>query len=261
MTIIIATHSTAILAGLSEKQSTSVAFMQRGDMEIRFKPVTDIDRAILPIFGAHPLSNVFNKAPILLLEGEDDERIWQQAIRSSLGKISLYPCDVGSVDRLGEFETEVRNVIQAVYDNAEGFSLRDRDLNPEQIDDIDPLIRMRLICRTAENLMLSDDALCLGGTNWENFRQSVQQWIGANAKHQYYDKVCKFAADGFDRKSHDLKDIRNILIGLFSNKPWEVLVGQAIASLSKGEGNSGPGSLRDFLGEKVCQRLLGLDQA
>ena len=258
VTIIIATHSTALLAGLSEIDGTSVAFMRRGEMEIRFKPVTDVARAILPIFGAHPLSNVFNQVPILLLEGEDDERIWQQSIRSSEGKIAAHPCNVGGIDELAEYETEVSNLIQAVYDDAQGFSLRDRDLAPEYIDDVGPIIRMRLSCRAAENLMLTDDVLDLAGTNWPSLQSSLEKWIESNANHQYYAKVCAFVKEGFDRKGHDLKDIRIILLSLVSNKPWEVLVGQAIARLSTEGGGSDSGSLRDFLGQKVCQTLLKL---
>jgi hypothetical protein len=67
-----------------------------------------------------------------------------------------------------------------------------------------------------------------------------------------------FIDGGFQRKDHDLKSIRNILIGLVSNKPWEVLVGQAIAALANTEGQASPGSLKDYLGSKVCERLLGL---
>lgn len=261
ITLIVATHSTALLAGLSERVDTRVAFMRRGDQEIICKAVTDIKRTILPVFGAHPLSNVFNQAPILLIEGEDDERIWQQAVRSSQGRVRVHPCVVDGVDNLAEYENEARNIIEAVYDDARGFSLRDRDLQPELIEDVGPIIRMRLGCRTAENLMLCDDALNLAGTDWVAFQQMLQTWIASNAEHQYYTAVHAFAKDGFNRKDHELKAIRNILVGLMSNKPWEVLVGQAIARLSADGGPSGAGSLKDFLGEKVCQELLNLDSA
>ncbi len=259
VTLVLATHSTSILAGLSEKVDTCVAFMRHGDQEVSFKSVTDVDRSILPIFGAHPLSNIFNQAPILLIEGEDDERIWQQAVRSSQGRVRVYPCVVNGVDRLAEYENKVSNVIEAVYDNARGYSLRDRDFHPELIGDVGPVIRMRLSCRAAENLMLSDDALNFAGTDWPKFEKMLQTWVASNAEHQYYAEVQAFAVGGFNRMEHDLKAIRNILIGLMSSKPWEVLVGQAIARLSVDGGPSGAGSLRDFLGEKVCQTLLKLD--
>lgn len=257
--LVLATHSTALLAGLSGKTDTSVAFMQRGDYNIVFKTVTDVDRAILPIFGAHPLSNIFNHAPILLIEGEDDGRIWQQALRSSEGRIRVYPCVVDGIDHFSEYETEVRKIIDSVYDDGHAYSLRDRDLQPEPIEDIGSVIRMRLSCRAAENLMLSDDILQLAGVDWPTYRQNLGKWIASNPEHQYFAEVQAFADDGLNRKEHDLKQIRNILIGLMSNKPWEVLVGQAIARLVMIGGANDPNSLKAFLGEKVCHELLKLD--
>ena len=259
VTLVLATHSTAFLAGLSGRTDTSVAFMQSGDNEIFFKPVTSIDRKILPIFGAHPLSNIFNQDPILLIEGEDDDRIWQQALRSSEGRIRVYPCVVGGVARFNEFETEVGKIIDSVYDNGRAYSLRDRDLQPEQIGDIGSVIRMRLSCRAAENLMLSNDVLELAEVDWPTYRQRLESWIDSNPEHQYFAEVLAFADDDFNRKGHDLKEIRNILIGLMSSKPWEVLVGKAIARLVIDDGANEPDSLKDFLGERVCLALLKLN--
>lgn len=262
VTLVLATHSTVILAGLSETTDTRVAFMRRGDRDISFKSVTDVDRAILPIFGAHPLSNIFNQAPVLLIEGEDDERIWQQAVRSSAGHIRLYPCAVGGIGQFSDYENEVSSIIQAVYDEARGYSLRDRDLQPELIEDLGPIVRMRLACREAENLMLSDNVLSDAEIDWPTFQRRLQGWVAANTAHQYYEETRAFAEGGFNRKEHDLKPIRNILVGLMSNKPWEVLVGAAIARLAREKiAGGGPGSLRDFLGEKVCRTLLKLEPA
>jgi energy-coupling factor transporter ATP-binding protein EcfA2 len=256
LSVILATHSTALLAGLSDGGNVRLAFKRRGATNLEFSPVNDVDKAILPIFGAHPLSNVFNQAPALLVEGEDDERVWQQAVRTSQGRIRLYPCAVDSVDRLAEYETEVNNIIDAVYDNAQAFSLRDRDLHPEMINDVGHVARMRLSCRAAENLMLSDDVLASAQKDWPTLQESVIAWVAANTNHQYHSDVQAFIAGGFDRKGHDLKTIRNILVGLISNKPWEVLVGQRIAALSINPIAPTEGSLADYLGEKVCTEIL-----
>ena len=261
VSLVIATHSTPLLAGLAADPETRLAFKRQGETVLTFRRVSEVDRAILPIFGAHPLSNVFNQSPILIIEGEDDERVWQQAIRSSEGRIRVFPCVAQSVDRFAEFETEVNNLMDAVYDNATGYSLRDRDLHPEAIDDLGHLIRMRLGCRAAENLMLSDEALALAGIDWPALQMALETWAHDNGAHRYHAEVQAFIDHGFDRKGHDLKDIRNILIGLMSNKPWEVLVGQAIARLARDGGAAGEGALRDFLGEKVCQSLLKLPAA
>jgi hypothetical protein len=228
--------------------------------ELRFQSINAVDREILPIFGAHPLSNVFNEAPVLLVEGEDDERVWQQAVRSAKGKIRLYPCVVNGNAGFAEFETEVNKLISSVYDNASAFSLRDRDESPDAIDNVGHVTRMRLSCRAAENLMLSDDVLAYAGSDWPTFRECVEAWIANNGGHMFHGEVARFRDEGFDRKGFDFKDIRNVLLGLFSTKPWEVLVGQTIARVTtEGGGIVSDDSLTAYLGEKVCTHLLRLE--
>jgi len=259
ITLILATHSTALLAALASREETTVAFMRRKETVLQFKAASNVDKAILPIFGAHPLSNVFNQSPVLLIEGEDDERVWQQVVRSANGGVRIFPCVVDGISRFGEFETEVNSIIEAVYDSAVGFSLRDRDLHPEAIDDVGHLKRMRLSCRSTENLMLADQALALAGTDWATLKDKISAWVESNSQHQFHADVAAFVDGGFERKSHDLKSIRNILIGLVSNKPWEVLVGQAIAGLAREGGPASDGTLRDYLGAKVCEHILKLN--
>ena len=106
--IIVATHSTAFLGAFHDYQHARIAFMTFGQRELVFQPVSEVYRKILPVFGAHPLSNVFNEAPILLVEGEDDERIWQQAVRTAQGRIKIFPCSVGGV---GEMPPKVRHLL------------------------------------------------------------------------------------------------------------------------------------------------------
>lgn len=256
VTLILATHSTALLAGLADQGQARVAFMKRGDNSLRFRLVSDVDRDILPVFGAHPLSNVFNQSPILLVEGEDDERVWQQAVRSSAGKIRVYPCQTDSIDNLSDYEDAVSSIIGAVYDDAVGYSLRDRDEAPEEINDKPFVKRMRLACRAAENLMLSNEALARAGVDWATFIARATDWVARNNQHPYFAVMQEFADGGFDRRSFDLKNIRNICIGLVSNKPWEVLVGQTIAEIAGTVGPTDDGTLRAFLGVRACELLL-----
>ena len=137
--IIIATHSTAILGALESYNDTHFAFVTFDQKTIEFNAVSAIYKKILPVFGAHPLSNIFNKAPILLVEGEDDERVWQQVVRSSAGRIQIYPCSVESVTNMNDFEKESQKIIQTVYDDATGYSLRDRDDTDGELEDLLPI--------------------------------------------------------------------------------------------------------------------------
>jgi energy-coupling factor transporter ATP-binding protein EcfA2 len=259
VSIVMATHSTALLAGLAQSEDCQVAFMKRKTIALNFQNVSEIERKILPIFGAHPLSNVFNESPILLIEGEDEERVWQQAVRSSGGEIKLFPCVVDSVDQLSSYEQEVNKIASAIYEFPKAFSLRDRDDTTDAIQDSGIVVRMRLDCRAAENLLLSDDVLNLAGTNWQQLRSAIENWLLTSTTHKYYENVRKFCESEFDRKSFDLKEIRNILVGLFSSKPWEVLVGQAIANLKRNPHPTENDSLRDYLGQKLCSKLLEIE--
>jgi len=259
--LLIATHSTAFLGAMTPT-AARLAFMRPGDTDLQFAPIDDGLRKVLPVFGAHPLSNIFNQAPVLLLEGDDDERIWQQAVRSSQGRIKVYPCGVeDGVAALADFEAEVVRILQAVYDNAVGYSLRDRDEGPAEIGDLGPLQRMRLACRAAENLLVTDDVLSRLGTDWGALRDRIEQWLVTNDAHPHYQHMRAFRDSGFDRRAADLKDVRNDLVGLMnSNKPWEVLVGQTIAGLTAAA-SPAPASLRSFLGDRVGTLLLGLPPA
>ncbi|MEP1229874.1 MAG: hypothetical protein ABJG88_04305, partial [Litorimonas sp.] len=59
----------------------------------------------------------------------------------------------------------------------------------------------------------------------------------------------------FNRMEHDIKNIRNLIVGLSgSSKPWEVAVGQAISNLPNAcyhEANN----LENFLGAKIVEAM------
>jgi len=258
LTLVIATHSTALLGALSDDfEHTYLAFMKQENLELTFEHPSAAHRKILPVFGAHPLSSVFNQKPALLVEGEDDERIWQQVVRSSDGRIMVYPCSVDGVPQLSTFELEVARILDAVYDSATAFSLRDRDSDPGELNNIGAVCRMRLACREAENLLLTDEVLESVGIDWAILESRVKAWLKKQPEHPHYSAMKSFADSGFDRNNADLKEIRNDLLSLMgTNKPWEVVVGQAIASL---EGpTAGSESLSAFLGPAVCERILHL---
>jgi predicted ATPase len=257
--VVLATHSTAVLGGLDGYGGARVTFMRADQRELEFSEVEEVHRDVLPVFGAHPLSNVFNEVPVLILEGEDDVRIWQQAIRSSSGALRLYPVACGSVDLMSDYEQKVQEIVSSVYDEPKAYSLRDRDGHPEEINDMQDIIRMRLSCRSSENLILADEVLLSAGVDWDSVQARITDWVGANQMHERYDDMRKFQQEDFPRKAADLKRVRMLLTGviLASDKPWEVLVGQAIAQLPPATGPTPvEGSLADFLGSKVMRELL-----
>ena len=257
--VIIATHSTTILSALEPFDNAHLAFLNFGEKTIDFHPVSAIYRKILPVFGAHPLSNVFNEAPVLLVEGEDDERIWQQVIRSSNGKVRIYPCSVDGIKNMHDFERETQKIIQNLYDEAKGYSLRDCDDEECEIENLPPIIRMRLSCRASENLLLSDEVLAKLKFSWDKLKAKMDIWLERNSDHVHHEIMDNFKNSGYDRKSFDIKDIRNDIMGIIgSEKPWEVVVGQTIASTKWDTYGcySKEGKLGAFLGRKVVENLL-----
>lgn len=255
--LVLATHSTSFLAAFDSYPNISIEFMVAGQVKIDFKKVSDIYRRVLPIFGAHPLSNLFNESPIFLVEGEDDERIWQQAVRTSEGTLKLYPCAVGSIDNLNSYEDQVKQIVNSIYDSAKVYSLRDRDESVEEINDTPPVIRMRLSCRAAENLLLTDEVLARLNISWEELKSKIESWLDNNRAHAHFAVMKSFKDTCFNRKSFDLKKIRNDLMGIMeSNNIWEVVVGQTIAQTTYIE-NPAVDSLQAYLGEKLVCNILG----
>ena len=253
--VIIATHSTSIVAALSEFSGARVAFMKIGDQTVQFQPVSDALRAVLPIFGAHPLSNVFNAKPILLVEGEDEERLWQQVVRTSNGSIKLWPCSVGGVGNLPTYEKTVNDIATAIYDSPRAYSLRDRDEAKTELEDLGITQRMRLNCRASENLLLTNNILQRRATSWKSLKEKLDAWVGRNSGHPNHVWMRGFQKQGYDRRNADLKEIRNILVAILgATRSWEVIVGQAIGSEALTEE---PDSLGDYLGAKLRDVLKG----
>jgi hypothetical protein len=193
--------------------------------------------------------------PVFLVEGEDDERVWQQAVRTSCGKLKIYPCSVDSISQLNVYETEVQKILNAVYDQPKAYSCRDGDGIPDPINDLPPVTRFRLNCKAAENLLVTNEVLASLNINWDTLKQKIEDWLTKNQSHPHFSNMAAFKNAGFPRKSFDLKDIRNDLMGIIgSSKSWEIAVGRSIAILEK-KAEAVVDSLQDYLGDKLVGAL------
>ncbi len=95
------------------------------------------------------------------------------------------------------------------------------------------------------------------GSDWKTVKSGVATWLEVNQKHPHFDVMQSFRKSGFLRKSFDLKDVRNDLMGIIgSPKPWEVVVGQAIGLMGT-EHVREPDSLASYLGGELVAELLG----
>lgn len=255
--VVIATHSTAIIGAFGSNADLRIApVLTKDQSDFQYFEYDPICHEILPIFGAHPLSSQFNKSPALLLEGEDDKRVFDQIVRSGNGDFCFSACVVGTVNQLNQWETWLSNYLPVIYDDPKGFSLRDLDDAPDAaIEDLGCVTRMRLSCYAIENLLLTDECFDVCGLTSEGFLQRIIKWKAENPDHQAADEISALIEHFDDRRILNIKQTRNVLVAVLEvAKPWEVLVGQVIAGRIRVP-NDSPNSIHRYLGEKVVVSL------
>ena len=90
-------------------------------------------------------------------------------------------------------------------------------------------------------------------TAWDELKKRLAGWLSNNLSHPHHAGMKTFASAGYDRLNGNLKDIRTDLVGLMgSNKPWEVLVGQALA-IDHLDSASSSTSMAAFLGDRPAR--------
>ena len=75
---------------------------------------------------------------MLIVEGEDDERVWQQAARTSQGKIRAFPVLATSVNQQAELEQFSSAMLTAVFDAPVAYSVRDGDGIRDELQPVAP---------------------------------------------------------------------------------------------------------------------------
>lgn len=256
--IILATHSTPFICALSQSDDAAIGTKDFGINNVSFVEFTNQLKKIAPFFG-HPLSLALNQDVMLILEGEDDERVWQQASRTSQGKIKLFPVVANSVDQQTQLESFTADLIGSLYDEPLAYSLRDGDGVSEELSPIRSVTRFRLQCYAIENLLLTDQSLQKLGKNWESFKSASESWLIKNEQHKDSEKVRELI-DSPDRlRNTKIKSIRQLICAISgSSKPWEVVVGQAIGSLDISDLPKGVNDLPTFIGVETTMALLGV---
>ena len=255
--VVLATHSTAIVGAFSEEADLQIVpITDKDQADFSFFKYDPICHEILPVFGAHPLSSHFNRTPILLVEGEDDKRVFEQVMRSSQGKIRFSPCIVGTVDEMTKWENWLNTFLPSIYDEPKAYSIRDLDNSVKaDIDDIGFVTRTRLNCYAIENLLLTNE--CLGGHGYspEDFCSKIDQWVNLNPEHQTTEALGALRDNFTQRRTIKVKELRNVIVALLgATKPWEVLIGQLIVN-NLTSTNTDEDSLNTYLGKKVVENL------
>lgn len=257
--VVIATHSTAITGAFSSTADLQIVpVSERGQTSFSpFRP-SKIANEILPVFGVHPLSNAFNRSPVVLVEGEDDKRVLEQIVRTSRGgSYSWSPCPVDSVSALAEWEEWLNQVLPALYDKPIAYSLRDLDdAQQTEITDVGIVCRIRLNCYAIENILLSEQCFADHGLDANSFLDLFRKWGSEYPHHQFVKEAAALAERFGDRRTIKIKNLRNIIVALIgSNKPWEVVVANVIAKHAAKEADWSDHSVHTYLGKKAVERL------
>lgn len=254
--VCIATHSTPFACAISASNYASIGTKSFGNEEITLKRVPNELRKLGPFFG-HPLSLTLCDDIAVIVEGEDDERVWQQAARSSCGRIKLFPVLADTVDQQTALENTAVDLLKALYDQPVAFSVRDGDGKVDcPLSHNPPLHRYRLECYAIENLLLTDQCLRVMGSSWEDFVSKARNWLGNSDVHKNKTLV-EAVIHSPDRLRHTkIKDVRNLIPSIVNcSKPWEVVVGQAISSIQKGDTGEN-NMLVNFIGLAAVNALI-----
>ena len=254
--VCLATHSSPLVCSLADSPYVSIGTKSFAVDTIELKPASAELRKVAPFFG-HPLSLSLSEDAALILEGEDDERVWQQAARTSQGQIKVFPVLAGSVDQQGELENFCVDLLGTLYDNPVAFSLRDGDGVVDQpLEDRPPIKRYRLQCYAIENALLTDPCLAVMDTSWEGFVAAAKKWVGFNPEHRDVAIVEELAASDDRLRHKKIKKIRQLVCAILEcKKPWEVVVGQAIGALTK-EDLTNSNMLVAFLGAQMVSNVI-----
>lgn len=255
--ICLATHSTPLVCSLASSSHTSIGTKEFDSDIVTLAPLSDHIKKVAPFFG-HPLSLSLSRDPMLILEGEDDERVWQQAARSSQGRIRIFPVLAHSVTQQTKLESFCGPMLTALYDEPIAYSLRDGDGVTEGLENVGPVIRFRLQCYAIENALVTTECLAKLGTDWADFQKLVASWTEKNSGHSDT-ALLRELTTSEDRLRHKkIKDIRQLIVSIAgSTKPWEVVVGQALATtIGTTCTTTNPFSLLAFIGNDAAKQLL-----
>lgn len=252
--IITATHSTTLLAAIGQfaQEQAGVLYLDRTENLLTAQPFTQLLRELSACLGGHALMGPLFGQPLLLVEGDDDYRIWSQVPRYHYANFSVIP---GGGDEIKKYQASLEQVFSALRSeetSSSAFALIDGDKNKPIANSERPQNHVRYIqlaCHESENLYLTDEVLELLGTNWTDAKRAILE--AAPAYGQREAQLVKIAKS--DRQNADLKGAMEALTAILDGKNvlWTLRVAKAL-------GTERPsGQIAIFLGHEVIVALWG----
>lgn len=169
--IVVASHSTTLLAALGQfgADDSAVIYLDRTKTDFVAQPFTSTLKEIAACLGGHALMGPLFGVPLLLVEGDDDYRIWSQVPRHHKTSFAVIPCHGEEIRKYQRSLERVLDSLREPGQSAAGYALLDGDRSTPSPTPVVPQRHVRFIrmnCREAENLYLCDETLALIGTDW-----------------------------------------------------------------------------------------------
>jgi hypothetical protein len=251
--VVVATHSMSLLTALTQfgGNKTATIFLSREKEAYKAEVPSEVTREIAACLGGHVLMGPLFGSPLLLVEGDDDYRIWGQVPRHHVVSLAVIPCS-GS-DEVKRYQAKLEQIFGALAEphaRAIGFALLDGD---KELPLPTPQNRqlhvkfMKLDCRESENLYLTDEVLASLQHTWATASAAIKELEETVSG----DKAAALARVRADRRQGDLKGLMELLGHKLDSKnvPWTIRVSSVIGK------NRPIGSLEQFLGVPVMAAI------
>lgn len=249
---VVATHSTSLLAALGQfgGENASVIYLNRKKSEYKALKFGSVQKELSACLGGHVLMGPLFGSPILLVEGDDDYRIWSQVPRHHITNFAVIP---SNGDEIKQYQKTLESIFDSLRENDEtpcGFALIDHDkpLPEPNVHNLQRNIKyIQLSCHESENLYLADEVLEDMGINWEQAKEKIKERAS-----QFGNKAEALSqADSWDRQNEDIKQLINEIAEIIDPKSlqWTVRLGKVLG------GTKPQGQLEFFLGETVVAAL------
>lgn len=246
---IIATHSTTLLSALGHYASNAGVIYLDGRDQYQTLQFDDVMKTLTTCLGGHALMGPLFNFPIILVEGDDDYRIWSEIPRHHVLQIAVIPCNG---DEIFRYQQNLEKLFSSLLEDKQtpsGFTLIDGDKTIPQ----SPQKHIKFIqlnCHESENLFLTDQVLKeLGYDDWDSACNKV---IQESEKFGEKTDLLK-SIKSMDRKTDDFKSIINQLACILDDKNlhWAYRVGKVLGK------NRPEEQLADFLGDELVNSLWG----
>jgi hypothetical protein len=253
--VVVATHSTSLLAALGQfgATSASVIYLDRARSEFRAQSFNEAMKELAACLGGHALMGPLFGVPMLLVEGDDDYRIWSQVPRHHVTSFAVIPSNGDEMQHYQKALEKMFGSLRETPATISGFALLDGDKALPTPNDSTPQNHIRYIglaCHEAENLYFTDEVLVLMGTDWTTAVATIH--AAADSHGTKAGELRALTVDT-DRRTADLKSVIHAVADILDPKRlhWTIRVSQVIGPARPA------GQLLEFLSPTVVDSLWG----